>query len=76
MKNLYKKSKEVVEDAIPVLRERMGENIHVKVRDILKVHNKGGEPCPRCGNNISQITANQRITSYCRKCQPGMLLRN
>ena len=68
LKTLYKKSREVVEDAIPVLRERMGENIHIKVRDILKVHNKGGEPCPRCGNNISQITANQRITSYCRKC--------
>lgn len=76
LKSLYKKSREVVEDAIPILRERMGEDIHVKVRDILKVHNKGGEPCPRCGNVISQITANQRITSYCRKCQPGMLLRN
>jgi formamidopyrimidine-DNA glycosylase len=53
----------------------MGEEIHRKHRDFLKVHNRGGEPCPRCGNAISQLTANQRITSYCRKCQPGMLLR-
>ena len=73
---LYEKSREVVENAILILRERMGENIHTKVRDFLSVHNKGGLPCPRCGNNISQLTANKRITSYCRKCQPGMLIRN
>jgi formamidopyrimidine-DNA glycosylase len=73
---LYEKSRSVVEDAIPILRERMGDNMHTKVRDILQVHNKGGEPCPRCGNTISQLTANKLITSYCRKCQPGMLLRN
>ncbi len=73
---LYEKSREVVENAIPILRERMGENIHVKVRDFLSVHNKGGSPCPRCGNGISQVTANRRITSYCRRCQPGMLIKN
>ena len=73
---LYEKSREVVEKAIPVLRQRMGEDIHVKVRDFLKVHNKGGEPCPDCGKPISQVTANRRITSYCRGCQPGMLIRN
>ena len=66
----------VVEEAIPILRERMGERIHVKVCDFLKVHNKGGKPCPTSGGGISQITANGRITSYCRRCQPGMLIRN
>ncbi len=76
LRRLYDRSRQVVEDAIPILRERMGENIHLKVRDFLKVHNKGGEPCPRCGNAISQITANKRITSFCRRCQPGMLFRN
>lgn len=76
VRRLHQKSREVVEEAIVVLRERVGEAIHLKVRDFLKVHNKGGTPCPRCGNTISQITANQRITSYCRRCQPGMLLRN
>ena len=76
LRALYEKSREVVESAIPVLRERMGEDIHVKVRDFLKVHNKGGEPCPDCGKAISQVSANRRITSYCRGCQPGMLIRN
>ena len=73
---LHQQCRVVVEDAVVVLRERMGDNIHVKVRDFLKVHGKGGEPCPACGGNISQLKANQRLTNFCRRCQPGMLIRN
>ena len=73
---LYHCCPAVVQEAIGVLRERVGDEIHVKIRDFLKVHNKGGQPCPNCGGNISQLTANQRITSYCRRCQPGMLIKN
>ncbi len=40
-------------------------------RDHLRVHRKGGEPCPRCGTKISVITAGQRETNFCRKCQGG-----
>ena len=76
LRRLFEQSREVVETAIPLVRERIGDDIHLKARDFLQVHNRGGEPCPRCGNAISQITANKRITSYCRRCQPGMLLRN
>jgi formamidopyrimidine-DNA glycosylase len=66
----------VLHHAIAVLRERMGEDIHLKVRDFLAVHGKGGSPCPRCDGNITTIGANKRLTNYCRHCQPGMLLRN
>ena len=66
----------VVRWAMAELRPRVGSNIHRKIRNFLKVHNKGGEPCPRCGAAITQIGSNQRITSYCRRCQPGLLLRN
>ncbi len=76
LRRLYDQTRQVVSDAIPVVRELIGEDIHLKARDFLQVHNRVGQPCPRCGNNISQITANKRITSYCRRCQPGMLLRN
>ena len=75
LRRLHKALREVVEEAVAVVRRRMGDKIHVKIRDFLKVHNKGGEACPRCGAAITQLTANQRITSYCRKCQPGLLLR-
>ena len=73
---LHHSVKQVTSDAVLVLRERMGEETHHKIRDFMQVHNKGGEPCPRCGNKISQLTANQQITSYCRRCQPGMLIKS
>ena len=76
LRRLHASSRQVVEDAIHVLRSRIGDDIHVKIRDFLQVHNKGGSPCPRCGGSITQITANQRITSYCRSCQPGMLIKS
>ena len=76
LRRLYEQSRQVAVDAIPIVRESIGNNIHRKARDFLQVHNRGGEPCPRCGNAISQITANKRITSYCRRCQPGMLFKN
>lgn len=76
LRRLYEQSRRVVVDAIPVVRASIGNNIHLKARDFLQVHNRGGEPCPRCGSAISQITANKRITSYCRRCQPGMLFKN
>jgi formamidopyrimidine-DNA glycosylase len=65
--------------AVETLRERVGDQIHRKVRDFLKVHGrakgkgKKGEKCPRCGSNITVITTNKRETSYCRTCQPGSL---
>ena len=59
--------------AVEVLRRRVGADIHKKVRDFLKVHGKGGKPCPDCGNLITSITTNRRETNYCRRCQPGSL---
>jgi formamidopyrimidine-DNA glycosylase len=76
LRRIHHSCRQVVLDAIDTVRQRMGEQIDHKVRDFLAVHNKGGEPCPRCGNAITQLKANQRITSYCRQCQPGMLLKN
>ena len=39
-----------------------------QVRDHLRVHLRGGLPCPRCGAMISQI-GGREATSYCRSCQ-------
>ena len=76
LKTLHTQCRRVLEEATETLRVRMGGDIHKKVRDFLQVHNKGGQPCPKCGGNITQLNANQRITSYCRHCQPGLLIRN
>jgi formamidopyrimidine-DNA glycosylase len=76
LRRVYDAIPQVLHEAIEVVRERMLPNIHLKIRDFLKVHRKGGEPCPRCGTTISEITPNQRITSWCRTCQPGGLVKN
>ncbi len=76
LRRVYDAVPKVLREATEVVRERMPPDIHVKVRDFLKVHRKGGEPCPRCGSTISEITPNQRITSWCRTCQPGSLIKN
>ncbi len=60
---------EVLKKGREEVSARMGEAIHVRIRDFLKVHGKGGQPCPACGHTISQITANQRLTNFCRQCQ-------
>ncbi len=76
LRSIYDSSRAVVLDAIEHVRQRMGNQIDHKLRDFLAVHNEGGQPCPKCGNAITELRANQTITSYCRHCQPGMLLKN
>lgn len=70
---LYDAIRSVLIDAVEKVRSRMGEDIHLKPRDFFAVHMRGDEECPRCGTRISSITANQRITNFCRTCQPGGL---
>lgn len=73
--DLYQAMRTVLLQAVDVLIERMGDRIDVKVRDFLQVHGHSGEPCPRCGGQISEIKSRQRATHFCRTCQPGSLLR-
>jgi formamidopyrimidine-DNA glycosylase len=72
---LYEAMHEVLNEAIATLRERVRADIHVEIRDFLRVHDRGGQPCPRCGTTISEIKARQRLTNFCRQCQPGSLIR-
>ena len=76
VEGLYRAMRSVLEEAIGVLRGRVGSRIDIEVRDFLQVHGRGGQPCPRCGQAISELRARQRITSFCRRCQPGTLVRN
>lgn len=56
--------------ATEVVAQEMGDDIDRKPRDFLRVHRKGGRPCPRCGHTISEIAVRARVTSFCRQCQP------
>jgi formamidopyrimidine-DNA glycosylase len=72
---LYQAIGSTLREATDQVRREMGEAIHLKPRDFFAVHMRPGEPCPRCGTPVSAITANQRITNFCRTCQPGGLIR-
>jgi formamidopyrimidine-DNA glycosylase len=72
---LYAAMRSTLVEATEKVRAEMGENIHLKPRDFMAVHMKTGEPCPRCGNPISLVGANQRLTNFCRACQPGGLIK-
>jgi formamidopyrimidine-DNA glycosylase len=74
LRRLYQAARAVMAWATPLARERMVRNgtlDYEERRDFLRIHRRGGEPCPRCGTRITEITANQRITDFCRTCQPG-----
>jgi formamidopyrimidine-DNA glycosylase len=54
--------------AVDLLRERVPPTFEKQVRDHLRVHLRGGQPCPRCGATISQV-GGREATSFCRSCQ-------
>lgn len=75
LRGLYRAAREVMAWATPLVRASMvkGQDLdYEERRDFMRVHRLGGKPCPRCGRAISEITANQRITSFCRTCQPEL----
>jgi formamidopyrimidine-DNA glycosylase len=69
-RDLYRALHAVLAWASPIVAEQMGEQTDVKPRDFLRVHRKGGAPCPSCGHPISEVSPGRRVTSFCRRCQP------
>ncbi len=72
---LYQAMQATLRQSTDRVREAMGEDIYLKPREFFAVHMRGGETCPRCGSTISEVTAQQKITNFCRSCQPGGLIR-
>ncbi len=68
---LYEAMRHVLADAIDRLRVLVPPDIETQHREFLKVHLRGGEPCPRCGRELRQI-GGREATTFCRTCQPPM----
>ena len=66
---LYTSMRSVLEDAKVRLRKLVPPDIQEQHREFLKVHLRGGEPCPRCGKELRQIGGSE-ATTFCRTCQP------
>jgi formamidopyrimidine-DNA glycosylase len=68
---LYAAMRSVLADASERLRTLVPPDIHLQHREFLKVHLRGGEPCPRCGRTLRQIGGDE-ATTFCRGCQPPL----
>lgn len=66
---LYTAMRSVLTDAIDRIRVSVPPAIETQDRSFLKVHLRGGEPCPRCGRELRQI-GGREATTFCRTCQP------
>jgi formamidopyrimidine-DNA glycosylase len=67
--DLYMAVREVLPWAIGELHGLVPPRLEVEQREFLKVHRKGGQPCPRCGTRLSQVSAGGFDTTFCRGCQ-------
>jgi formamidopyrimidine-DNA glycosylase len=66
---LYGAMRAVLADAVARIRVSVPPNIETQDRSFLKVHLRGGQPCPRCGRELRQI-GGREATTFCRTCQP------
>jgi formamidopyrimidine-DNA glycosylase len=59
----------VMRDAVETVRARKPA-LDEKLRDFLKVRNRHGEKCPRCGDIIRRAGVHGHDTFFCPTCQP------
>jgi formamidopyrimidine-DNA glycosylase len=76
----YALSSQVDEDEVVRLSAAIGEEMDrgLELRldgkgdaVVYRVHNKLGEPCPRCGTPISRVDFEEHTIYYCSVCQTG-----
>jgi formamidopyrimidine-DNA glycosylase len=60
----------VLADALEAERRRTG-GLPTKIGDHFTVHNRAGEPCPRCGAELHRVSYESFEVTYCPACQTG-----
>jgi formamidopyrimidine-DNA glycosylase len=58
----------VLAEATDVERSRTG-GLPTKIGDHFTVHNRYGEPCPRCGDDLRRVSYESYEITYCPTCQ-------
>ena len=61
---------DILGDALEVERARTG-GLPTKIGDHFVVHNRSGEPCPRCGADLRRVSYEDYEVTYCPDCQTG-----
>ena len=60
----------IFDEALAAERKRTG-GLPTKIGDHFTVHNKAGEPCPRCGEDLRRVSYEGFEVIYCPACQTG-----
>jgi len=60
----------VLDEALEAERQRAG-GLPTKLGDHFTVHNRYGEPCPRCGEDLRRVSYESHQVTYCPRCQTG-----
>ena len=60
----------VLEEALEQERQRTG-GLPPKLGDRFAVHNRWGQPCPACGNEMKRVSYESYEVTYCPTCQTG-----
>lgn len=60
--------RQILTDALDVERRREG-GLPTKLGDHFTVHNRAGEPCPRCGSDLRRVSYESYEITYCPDCQ-------
>ena len=61
---------DVLRDALEAERRRTG-GLPTKIGDHFIVHNRAGQPCPRCGADLRRVSYEDYEVTYCPDCQTG-----
>ncbi|MGO8725094.1 MAG: hypothetical protein ACLQRM_20545, partial [Acidimicrobiales bacterium] len=59
----------VISGAIESERGRPGGLSEAKLGTVFAVHNRAGEPCPRCGEALLRVSYESHEVVYCKRCQ-------
>ena len=70
IETLYHSIRSIIDWGIRKVEEA-SQPIHVKVREHMRVRNRKGEPCPRCGTTIRREGVRGHDVFFCPKCQPA-----
>jgi formamidopyrimidine-DNA glycosylase len=58
------------------IREELARGLELRIagandKKVYRVHNRLGEPCPRCGTPLAQVDFDEHTIFYCPECQTG-----
>jgi formamidopyrimidine-DNA glycosylase len=58
------------------IRQEMARGLELRLEGkgdavVYRVHNKLGQPCPRCGTSIARVDFEEHTIFYCPNCQTG-----